>query len=493
MARRAAAGAVLALAALQLTTAGAPAGPAAVPSVPACALGRLPSHLADVVPRALAGAQRRYVATLTGASPAERRQAGTVFSAAAAAYVYGMPRVLLARTIERYPRNALVGRGVLATPELRTVVAPNHDTLYFVTRLDLRDGPVVLDAPATGGRYSVVQLLDIDTNAFAYVGSGTDRDRAETVVIAPPGWSGPAPEGARVIASPSTLAWLLGRTLVDGEADVDAAATLMRGYALTPLDAWASGARQALQVVTGTPDGPPQVPRGRAFVDALTQLLEQSPPPAHDACAVRAFARAGVGTAPPPGDLAAAVDAGIRAGDRLVDRIVAVEGAHAGERNNGWWLTTGDTAAFGRDYARRALVARIGLGANLPAEALYPVADGDSRGRPLDGRHRYEVRFAPGTLPPVRSFWSLTMYDEDLALVANPLGRYALGDRTPGLRPAPDGSLTIRISHAPPADGDQANWLPAPSGPFRLYLRLYEPHAAALDGRWTPPPIRRMR
>jgi len=489
MTRRAAAGAVLALAALQLTTPGAGARPAAEPSVPACALGRLPAHLVRVVPRALAAAERRYVAGLPAAA---RRRAGAAFSTAAAAYVYGMPRVLLALTIERYPRNALVGRGVLANPDLRTVVAPNHDTLYFVSRLDLRDGPVVLDAPATGGRYSVVQLLDVDTNAFAYVGSGTHRDRAETVVVAPPGWTGDAPDDARVIASPSTLVWLLGRTLVDGEADVDAAAEVMRGYALTPLDAWAAGARRALQVVRGTPDGPPRLPTGRAFADALSRLLEQSPPPAHDACAVRAFAAVGVGGDAPPADLAPAIDAGLRAGDRLVDRIVAVEGAHVGARNDGWWLTTGDTAAFGRDYARRALVARIGLGANLPAEALYPVADRDARGRELDGRHRYVLRFAPGALPPVRAFWSLTVYDADLALVANPLGRYALGDRTPGLQPAADGSLTIRVSHAPPADGD-ANWLPAPAGPFRLYLRLYEPLAAALDGRWRPPAIRRVR
>jgi hypothetical protein len=266
----------------------------------------------------------------------------------------------------------------------------------------------------------------------------------------------------------------------------------MRAYSVTELPAWQAGERRALQIVTRRPQPPLVLPAGLAFAEALGQRLAESPPPDRDACALRAFGRAGIGpgSAPPPA-LAGPVEAGLRAGDRLVDEIVAVERAWATERGNGWWTIAGDTGRFGADYARRALVARIGLGANVASEALYPVADRDGDGRPLRGRRAYALRFAPGALPPVRAFWSLTLYDEDLALHPNPLGRYALGDRTPGLRRAADGSLTIRVSHQPPP-GSRANWLPAPRGAFSLYLRLYEPRRAALDGRWAPPTIERL-
>ena len=103
------------------------------------------------------------------------------------------------------------------------------------------------------------------------------------------------------------------------------------------------------------------------------------------------------------------------------------------------------------------------------------------------------LRFKPGQSPPVRAFWSLTLYDARILLYANPLQRYALGDRSPGLKRDPDGGLTIRVSHATPPASQRSNWLPAPSGPFSLYLRLYEPEPRAASGAWVPPAVRRMR
>jgi hypothetical protein len=472
------------------TVRGGAAGIRPAPSVPACALGRVPKELRDALPRALAAEERRF-----GGS----RRARRTFSAAAAAYVYGMPTVLMRRTVARFPTNRLVGVARLATPESRSIVAPNQDTLYSVSRLDLSAGPMVIDAPATGGRYSVLQLLDAHTNAAGYVGSGSERNRATTVAVVPPGWNGSLPPGVRVVRSQTKLVWLLGRTLIDGPADLPGAREVLAGYALTPLADWLAGARTPPIVLDVFPGQPKvELPRGLAFLDELGAALAADPPPARDRCALRAFARAGIAPGSVPSQTAdpvarRALEAAVRAGDRLVDRAVEVTRRDSRRRHNGWWFTAPDTGRFGADYAHRAEVARIGLGANVPREAIYPNTDRDSDGRLLSGRHRYVVSFPRGSLPPVRAFWSLTLYDRDLLFAPNAIDRYAVGDRTAGLRYGPGRSLKIYVQHDPPRGARRANWLPAPRGRFSLYLRLYEPKRAALNGRWRPPTIERAR
>jgi hypothetical protein len=147
--------------------------------------------------------------------------------------------------------------------------------------------------------------------------------------------------------------------------------------------------------------------------------------------------------------------------------------------------------AYGRNYLGRAVIATAALGANTRPETVYPLAVDDARGRQLSGRHRYTIRFARGQLPPANAFWSLTMYGSDRYLVDNPIDRYAIGDRTAGLRRGPDGSLTIRVQRKRPSGAAAANWLPAPAGRFRLAMRVYEPRRPVLDGRWLPPPVNR--
>jgi len=146
---------------------------------------------------------------------------------------------------------------------------------------------------------------------------------------------------------------------------------------------------------------------------------------------------------------------------------------------------------FGSDYLARAQVALKYIGMLESREATYPIAWHDGRDRPLSGAHRYRLRFAPGALPPVDAFWSLTMYDAgDYMLVDNPIDRYAIGDRTPGLRPDADGGLTLHLQHAPPPDAAaHANWLPAPAGDFYVCLRAYVPREELLDGRYTLPAL----
>jgi hypothetical protein len=454
------------------------------PSIPACALGNSDKLVRTFYKGALAAAERRF-----GGSRAERR----AFSAAVAAYVYGLPLVAVRQTVQRFPENQVVSIGTLVDPAVRTIVFPNVDTTYTVGRLNLAAGPLVLDVPDTGGRYYVIQLLDAYSNTFAYVGRRTTGTRPGSYALVPPGYTAPLPAGVRRIESPTNLVWLLGRTLVKSEADLPAATQVMSGYRVTGLAGWAAGARQQPVVLPAFPPSPPlPIPSGRAFYDALAIALAESPAPRGDACALRAFASAGIGPVRAPGpDADAALSSAARAGNRIVRRAEALGNRISRTRNNGWLIPRGYVGNYGRNWLGRAIIALVGLGANTPAETVYPLALTDSRGRTLSGRHRYTVRFDRGELPPVGAFWSLTMYRNDLYLFDHPSHRYSVGDRTPGLRRGRDGSLTIHVQRAPPRGAARANWLPAPAGRFRLGMRLYEPRRSVLRGSWLPPAVLR--
>ena len=237
-----------------------------------------------------------------------------------AAYVYGLPPVAVRQTVQRFPENQVVSIGKLVDPAVRTIVFPNVDTTYTVGRLDLAAGPLVIDVPDTGGRYYVIQLLDAYSNTFAYIGRRTTGTRPGSYALVPRGYAGPLPAGVRRIESPTNLVWLLGRTLVRSAADLPAATQVMGGYRVTGLASWAAGDRQDPVVLPAFPPSPPlPVPTGRAFYDALAVSLAESPPPAGDACALRAFAAAGIGPGRAPGPEAdGLLSAAARTGNRIV-------------------------------------------------------------------------------------------------------------------------------------------------------------------------------
>ena len=476
--------------ALALLAAAAPVP--AVParqSLPACALGGGDSTLHDFYANQLERAERRFGGT---------RQARRTFSAGVAAYVYGLAPVAVRQTVQRFPENQLVSIGALVDPAVRTVVFPNVDTTYTLGRLNLSAGPRVVDVPDTAGRYYVIQLLDAYSNTFAYVGRRTTGTQPGSYAIVPRGHSGPLPAGVRRIESPTNLIWVIGRTLVREAADLPAATQLMGGYRVTDLSYWAAGGRQPPLLLPAFPSSPPlPIPRDLSFYDALGAALAENPPPAGDRCALRAFAAAGIGPGRAPslearGAARTALEAAPRAALAIVNRAYRAENRASRARNNGWLVARGYIGRYGRNWLGRAIIGLTALGANTPPETVYPIALTDSRGRPLHGRSRYTVRFERGELPPVGAFWSLTMYGDDLYLVDNPIGRYAIGDRTPGLRRDRDGSLTLHIQRQRPAKAAaRANWLPAPEGRFRLGMRLYEPRRSVLRGDWPPPPVRR--
>jgi hypothetical protein len=483
-----------------LLAAGSLGGTAQAASTPAaCTLGSLSARDANTVRTVLSTARTRFERTLTGVSSARAKAAGAAYTTDLAAWLYGFPTVIVRRTINTFPRNTMVSIAKLADTTTQTVVAPNHDTLYSVGQIDLSAGPIVIETPPTGGRYSVIQLTDSFTNVATYIGDGAAARTGAKVVLVPRGWHGSLPAGLRVVRPATNLLWLLGRTLATGTADQAAAAGLLAKYSVTTLAGYLAGTRGAPLILKSFPARKPvTVPTDATFFDELGADLAADPAPARDACAISAFAEVGIGAGRTPsktltGLRAKALTAAARDGRRVLNTLVGDVRHEPGRSTNGWTTTPRDTARFGTDYLSREVVAAIGLGANTVEKAIYLSINRDSVRRPLSGSHVYVVRFKKGQLPPVVQFWSLTLYDQRILFYPNPLGRYAIGDRTKGLKYDAGGGLTIVVSHNPPAASERSNWLPAPSGPFSLYLRLYEPKAAARDRLWKPPAVTRVR
>lgn len=412
-------------------------------------------------------------------------------SVALLAALYGIPLLGMQRRLETEvldpatrvaPFDRLHRYPELATPTRAPFRAPNNDTLYATAWLDLRRGGVVFAAPPTGSRYWNAQILAFTTETIANLGQATYGNEAARFAIVGPGWQAEPPRGMRaIIQSPTTFALMLLRVLVDGAQDVPAAAALQARFELT-------------RIGPAPVKLPPLLPMKTAAqrFAAIDAIVHRDPVRDGEQALLAQFAEIGLGPqlgGDRPGD---ADEATLAAAEAQAVAAARAAGASLGRAVNGWRIIERGIGVYGFDYLRRAAVWEGGPLANVPQESLYPSTLTDESGRPLDGsQSSYVIRFPAGGLPPVQAFWSLTIYNRDTGmLVANPIDRYSIGNRTPGLTRGPDGSLTIHIQRARPVS--TANWLPAPNGPFYLSLRLYRPKQAALDGTWSPPPVERV-
>jgi hypothetical protein len=437
--------------------------------------------------------------TVAVVDPTEEYAAMTPAELTAEAYVAGYPLVVTTRTLQRLGGllgvNQLVWQSTLSGPASRVIVAPNRDTLYSIAVLDLRSEPMVLTVPAIDDRYYAYQLLDAWTESFDYIGTRATDGQAGSYAITPPGWEGELPDGVAQIESPTNQVFLLGRFLVDDDADIPAVLARRDEVRLEPLSARTGEDEPAPPPPPlGSPAGTAQdIPADATFFDELGAALAVNPPttPRQRALFDEAAAH-GIGADQRPSEsgdpaLIAILDEGAAAGH---ERITGA--ASAQRPGAGGWGARRDVGRYGDDLLLRALVARIGWGANVPEEAVYPLTRVDAEGAPLDGSRTYRLRFPPGELPPVDAFWSLSAYGADMFFAEHPSGRYTIGDRTPGLELGADGSLELTLSHdepAPAPDGAPVNWLPVPSGPFVLMLRLYLPQAEVLDGTYEYPVV----
>jgi len=447
------------------------------------------------------------VGVLTGSATSAAPAAAEVEALAAEAYVFGYPLVLMdiSRQVmtavakpetSRAPVNQFNDSQEFPDPSFTSVVSPNADTLYSMSWIDLSKGPIVLSLPNTGDRYYLMQMMDAWTNVFAAPGTRTTGNQAGDYAIVGPGWSGDLPNGMHMIQSPTDMVWMIGRTQTNGPQDYAAVRALKKKYQLIPLSAWGKPYTPPADVpVDPSVDlkTPPveQVARLNAteFFTRLARLMVGNPPAPADGPMVEKLARLGVVAGKPfmPADLAA-----IERGAKLGLGKLLAEGKTLGgaKKVNGWSISL-DVGKYGTDYPHRAVIALVGLGANLPDDAVYPMTGIDADGQALSGANKYVLVFPPGELPPVKAFWSLTMYNAQRFFVSNPIERYAIGDRD-ALKLGEDGSLTLYLQQESPGAAHVSNWLPAPAGPFNLILRLYWPKPEVLHGKWVPPGVKRV-
>ena len=376
--------------------------------------------------------------------------------------------------------------------DFRAVVRPNFDTLYSSAWIDLSDGPVRIQAPDTDDRYYMLPLLDMWSDVFANPGKRTTGTGALDVVLVGPGGAAGVPANATVITAPTPWVWLIGRTQTNGPADYAAVNAVQDGLQATPL---ADSAPFEVDPSADTATEPLRLVNAMSAVEFFTYAaapLAVNPPHPTDFSILARIAALGIG----PGqgfdperfgeDELAEIEAGAAAAKQEI--AAAVSGL--GRQANGWMTTLDGIGVYGNSYMRRAVVAEVGLGANPPEDAIYPLLQADADGKPVNGDNDYAIHFEPDALPPVAAFWSITMYDAEGFQVPNELDRFAIGDRDP-LVYNEDGSLDIYIQRQNPGPEWEANWLPAASGPSGITMRLYAPAMVALDGTWSPPPVRR--
>lgn len=386
------------------------------------------------------------------------------------------------------------------TAELREVVRPNFDTLYSIVWLDLAKEPLVVSAPDTQGRYYMLPMLDMWSDVFAVPGKRTSGTHAANFAVVAPGWKGSLPAGLARIDAPTPWVWIIGRTQTNGKADYAAVARVQDGYTVTPLSQWG----KAPMPVTFTPDPTVDMktepltqvntmPAARYFSYAA-ELMKVNPPHMTDWSTLARLRRIGIepGASFDFDRASAAVKAGLQRGMTDGLKLMRDKVPTLARVVNGWSMSTDTMGVYGNYYLKRAIIAMIGLGANQPEDAIYPMCLCDADGKVLDGRNDYVLHFGKDELPPAGAFWSVTMYDAEGFQAANAIDRFAIGDRD-ALKYNADGSLDLYIQHASPGAGKESNWLPAPACELAVTMRLYAPKAQVLDGRWAPPAIRRVR
>lgn len=434
------------------------------------------------------------------------------FQIGVAAYLYFYPLVMMDVTRRQStnlkpdirpgsaPLNTFAHMRAFPPATFRTIVRPNFDALYSMAWLDLASEPVIVSAPDTHGRYYLLQMVDMWTDTFAVPGKRTSGTQAQSYALIPPGWHGALPDGVEKIQAPTSCVMIIGRTQTNGAADYAAVRRIQDGYTLTPLSRWGRQPQPVPFEPDPTVDMETEPLRqvnamsAARFFAYAAELLKRYPPHVTDWSMLARMRRIGIEAGQsfdydtlPPAVQRALAGVPAAALEKMQAKI-----SNLGRVVNGWSMITETVGVFGNNYLKRACVAMIGLGANEPEDAVYPLNLGDADGVPLNGDHDYLLHFGREELPPVDAFWSLTMYDAEGFQVANPLDRFAIGDRD-ALTYNTDGSLDLYLQHDSPGAERESNWLPAPRGPLGVTMRLYAPKPVALDGTWNPPPIQRVR
>lgn len=397
------------------------------------------------------------------------------------------------------PMNMFVSVPEYPPADLKIVVRVNFDTLYSVAWLDLTKEPLVVSAPDTDGRYYLLPMLDMWTDVFASPGWRTTGTQAGDFLVTPPGWTGEVPSGFSHIPAPTPYVWVIGRTKTDGPADYPAVNKIQAGYKVTPLSGWGKQPAQmavridpSVDMKTAPKTQVDTMPADKYFAYAA-ELMKLNPPHVTDQPIIAQMKRIGIepGKSFDINTVDAVIRGALEAAPAEGQKLMAWKLPTVARVANGWSMNTDTMGVYGNYYLKRAIVTQQGLGANLPEDAIYPLNLGDEAGKPLNGAYKYTIHFAKGATPPVKAFWSITLYDDEGFQVGNVLNRFALSSYMP-FKTNADGSLDLYFQNESPGKDLEANWLPAPKEPFNLTMRLYAPKPEALTGKWNPPPVKQV-
>lgn len=394
------------------------------------------------------------------------------------------------------PLNAFNVYPGLATPGAAIDFTPNNDTVYGLAWLDLRQGPVLMTIPEVKERYYTIQATDWALNTFAYVGSRVNSE-AGTYAYVPPGWKGELPAGVTPLQATTDGVFLQARTVVkpEVEADIEPVVAQLKTYTLRPLNAEA----KYPAIAKGTPVPNPKlnnpVWQSLDFYTLLNSAWTFGGVREQDQEVVSQFAALGIGPGLTfdPDKLTEAQRNGLEKAVKAGFNRVLFHARENGELRNGWRYAT-NLGAYGNNRLLASTVGFSGYGANRAEEAMYIPVFTDSQGEGFSADRRYRIHFAADNLPPAEAFWSITLYNlPENQLKANPINRYAFGDRTPTLKRNADGSLDIYVQQEKPAGDKAGNWLPTGAdGPFWMILRMYRPGEQALSGGYVPPAVERV-
>ncbi|HKV77647.1 MAG TPA: DUF1254 domain-containing protein [Candidatus Sulfotelmatobacter sp.] len=452
-------------------------------------------------------------AVLAGCSSSSTKAPSTqaVVSDAVDTYLYGSSLVTMDMTRkqttnvdsagpERAPMGQFARMRTFPTAAYRDVPGANTDTLYTMAWLDVSKEPWVLSIPDMGDRYYMMPMLDGWTNVFQSPGTRTTGDKAQKYAITGPGWSGTLPKDVTEYKSPTGLVWILGRIYCAGtQEDYAKVHALQDRFSVVPLSSYGKPYNPPpaevdtnLDMKTPTP-AQIQALSLNDYFSYLAKLLKTNPPAAQDNRILARMAKIGL---VPGHDFDASKLSFDKEALNAVPKSAVMKmlkRVQEQQPTNGWLIFGSNVAKWDTDYLLRATTAWLGPGWNLPADAVYPLSQKDANGNDYNGaEHKYVLRFDKGEFPPVKGFWSLTVYDENNFLAANPLHRYTLSQRDKFVT-NPDGSVDLYLQADSPGKAKEANWLPAPKSKFGVMLRLYWPTdtpPSIIDGTWKPPAIK---
>lgn len=449
--------------------------------------------------------------TELAAAPTSTLSAAEAQQIAREATIYGFPLVDNYRIMYSYfvdtsspeykaPWNTLNNTARVFTPDDKAIQTPNSDTPYSQLGADLRAEPLVISVPKVdSNRYYSLQFIDLYTHNFAYVGSRATGTEAGNYLLAGPNWQGETPSNIKqVIRSETELAFVLYRTELKNADDLANVKHIQAAYRVQPLSSFnKSQAPKAEAINFLTPPESKSIRTSPEFFNTLSFLLQFAPVHVSEVALRKKFERIGIS----PGKTFALdnfskdIQQAILAGQHQAWQDLAQfkrEQIDTGKRTAADGFGTREFLK--NDYLARMSSAALGIYGHSKEEAIYPAYFTDADSQPLSGQHRYQLHFAKDQLPPVNSFWSLTMYQlPESLLSANEINRYLINSSMlDTLVRDKDGGITLYLQHEKPSAELINNWLPAPKGDFWSALRLYWPKPEALDGRWQAPKLKRV-